>query len=263
MSLEDSMSTLAVFLDLSKAFDTIDHHILLDKLSYYGIRGKALEWFRSYLSDRSQYVNYTNVKSESLDIVCGVPQGSILGPLLFIIYTNDLPFVLSNSKCILFADDTTLYTSAEGMSELRQLMESDLNILSDWFCANKLSLNVQKTNFLIFKSKNCKCHNHPDTLQLGNQIIHRLHSTKFLGIFIDDKLDWTDHIQHVVKKVASGVYALNAAKNILNVASLKTLYYSLVHPYLNYGTMLWGNTYLYKLRRLEVLQKKEHYEIAI
>ena len=110
-SLENKLCTLAVFLDLSKAFDTIDHNILLAKLEYYGVCGIALEWFRSYLCNRSQFVMYRDTESLRRLVSCGVPQGSVLGPLLFILYTNDLPAVLKHSQCILFADDTTVYIS--------------------------------------------------------------------------------------------------------------------------------------------------------
>ena len=134
--------TLSVFLDLSKAFDTIDHRILLNKLHYYGIRGLSLEWFKSYLFQRKQYVTYKNNSSEMLNIDCGVPQGSVLGPLLFIIYSNDLPKSIKTCNSILFADDTTVCKVGSDINQLFTDMMSDLTLLIDWFRANKLSLNV-------------------------------------------------------------------------------------------------------------------------
>ncbi len=150
---DNKLLTLGVFLDLSKAFDTINHDILLEKLQWYGIRGRALDWFRSYLSDRTQYVKYKNTKSSLQTLPCGVPQGSVLGPLLFIIYTNDLPNCLTLTKAILFADDTTIFLSSPDKRFLYESVNNDLHSLAEWFQTNKLSLNVSKTNDIRLVTK--------------------------------------------------------------------------------------------------------------
>ena len=131
----------------------------------------ALDWFSSYLSQRSQYVEYNNTISDKNSVTCGVPQGSVLGPLLFIICTNDLPNSMKHSKCILFADDTTVYHSSNNIKGLIKLIEEDLDLLSDWFCANKLSLNVSKTNFLIFSPNKRNNISKNTTIKLGDQVI--------------------------------------------------------------------------------------------
>jgi hypothetical protein len=253
-AIEQNNLTVSVLLDLSKAFDTIDHKILLAKLDNYGVRGLALEWFRSYLSDRSQYVSYKDTNSDSQFISCGVPQGSVLGPLLFIVYTNDLPNSLKHSQCILFADDTTVYKSSPNIHDAITSIESDLENLYDWFCANKLSLNVGKTNFIIFSPR--PAIDLPATIKLGENAIHRVNCAKFLGVYIDDELEWDQHIKYVSSRLNSGCYAINSVKRILPLHNLKQLYYSLVHSHITYGTTLWGSAHKYKLKKIEVAQNK-------
>jgi len=180
----------------------------------------------------------------------------VLGPLLFIIYTNDLHNSLKHSKCILFADDTTVLKSGNNIHDIISTIENDLESLHDWFCSNKLSLNVNKTNFMLFFPKTLNNDINIKSIKLGNQIVERVSKAKFVGIHIDDGLQWDEHIQHVTSKLSSGAYAINASKRILSQDNLKQLYYSLVYPHLTYGILLWGSAFKYKLRKIEVTQNK-------
>ena len=229
--------------------------ILLNKLSHYGIRGIALDWFRSYLTGRQQYVRFAETDSERQSIKCGVPQGSVLGPLLFIIYMNDLPLSLTKSKCIMFADDTTVYCSGNNHADLIMTLKYDLEILIDWFRANKLSLNVSKTNYIVFRNReNSSEEKH--SLKIGDMLINEVKSTKFLGLIVDNKLSWKEHTDHVHRKISSAMYALNAAKHSLGEKSLKLLYNSLIKSHLCYGLTLWGSAPKSCLHKLETTQKK-------
>ncbi len=211
-SLDRKHKCLSVYLDLSKAFDTINHAILLEKLQYYGIRGRALEWFRSYLVQRRQYVNYMGVNSTTQTIVYGVPQGSVLGPLLFILYSNDIPHAVEHCKSILFADDTTVYLTGENLQTMYGQVNADLKSLNDWFRANQLSVNPTKTKYIVF-AKHVNIANDDQFLHIENDRLERVQTTKFLGVFIDEHLTWKHHIDHVKKKVSKGIYAINMFLN--------------------------------------------------
>ena len=237
-SYDDRQSTIAVYCDLSKAFDTIDHNILLHKLEFYGIRGFALNWFRSYLSHRSQYTHYNGIDSETQNVKCGVPQGSVLGPFLFIIYTNDLPSCLNLTKTFLFADNTTIYLSSNDHGFMYKTMNDELDILTDWFQANKLSLNATKSKYMLFTNRDTQ--NLNTTLTLGNSIIDKVKRTKFLGIYIVENLRWNEHTHKVTKKLTRSYYAINKAKHSLNKRHLSTVYYAMVYPYLIYGITYGG-----------------------
>ncbi len=254
---EEKTNSLSIFLDLSKAFDTIDHKILLRKLTSYGIRGTCYKWFESYLTNRTQYVRINKTKSITKDVTCGVPQGSVLGPLLFIIYTNDLPNSLTHTHAILFADDTTIYTKSNNLKTLFDNVNSDLQNLYDWFNANKLSLNISKTHYMLFTNYDI-----PDlTLQnfeikIGSQPIERKKHVKFLGVQIDENLNWHEHIINTMNKVAKTSYSIRMVKNILPKQNLKTLYLTLIQPHLNYGISFWGGTHESHINKLVTQQKK-------
>ena len=254
-SLDKREICLSAYLDLSKAFDTINHDVMLKKLHYYGIRGNALAWFNSYLSHRRQYVCYKGVSSEVQEADYGVPQGSVLGPLLFIIYANDIPHSITHGTTIMFADDTTVLVKGTDMQSAYDHMNVALNGLSDWYKANQLSANPTKTKYIHFGCRNIVVPAHL-RLSMDGELLERVPSTKFLGLFIDEQLTWEYHIKHCQKKVSQGIYALNMSKHILMRKSLMTLYYALVQPYLQFGLLLWGHAYKKHFNRLEVAQRK-------
>ena len=191
---DDFFFTVGVFLDLSKAFDTIDHTILINKLQCYGVRGSACNWFVSYLQNRKQYVIFNKTESEYKEISCGVPQGSILGTLLFMLYINDIEHVSDIIKPILFADDTSLFHYHTCFNTLIQEVNIQLHTFSTWFNTNKLSLNTKKSNFIIFTPNGKKYNISEAEINIDGSKIKHVKSTKFLGITIDEHLDWKVHI---------------------------------------------------------------------
>ncbi len=255
LAIDNKEFAIGIFIDLSKAFDTLDHNILIKKLEHYGIRGKALDWFRSYLFNRKQCVSLNGVMSDYKSITYGVPQGSILGPLLFILYINDIVNCSEHFIFILFADDTNLFFSCKNILHLSNTVNLELDNLSAWFRSNKLSLNIKKTSYILFGSKHFNAFE-PLNVSIDGQLLERVECTKFLGVFIDEKLNWKKHIDHVASKISKGLCALGRVRNIVPTKSLLMLYYALIYPYLTYCNIVWGSAYASTLTKLVSLQNR-------
>lgn len=252
-AIDNKQYAIGIFIDLKKAFDTINHNILVNKLEKIEIRGIANEWIKSYLDRRQQFVKLGKYCSKCLDIACGVPQGSILGPKLFILYINDICQVSKLLSLVLFADDTNVFCSGENLKKLQDDINEELNKLKLWFDWNKLSLNVSKTKFMIFGKYRI---NTRVQIDIDGVAIEQVHENKFLGVTIDDKLCWKPHITHVKYKIARSIAVINKAKHVLDYKSLHTLYCSLVLPYLHYCAEVWGNNHKSSLQSLVILQKR-------
>ena len=230
-----------VFLDFAKAFDTVDHNILLAKLNHYGIRGIALKWFADYLSNRQQSVFILEALSKALYVKFGVPQGSILGPILFLLYINDIVHSSDEFEYTLFADDTSLYTEHSNQNDLIVKINRGLLSVSDWLTANKLSLNVGKSNMLLFKPPN-STNSSTLNVSLNGTEIKQETVVKYLGIKIDNKLSWCEHISYIHTKISQGIGVICKLRNLLPQNSLKNIYYSFCQSYLTYGLILWGHS---------------------
>lgn len=238
----------AIFCDLSKAFDCVQHGILLQKLERYGFRGSTLEWFKSYLSGRKQIVKIPN-KSDELNINCGVPQGSVLGPILFLLYINDLTTINITGKFTLFADDTTILWHCKEKNILEENICNDIKKIKVWCDSNLLSFNIGKTNIITFKC------NLPD-IPLGKHVLENKTCSKFLGLNIDCKLKFKEHITSLSSKLASGCYALRVVSNELGYSAAKAVYFSLIESHLSYGIAFWGVCSKLLMQQIFVLQKR-------
>ena len=246
---------ISIFMDLSKAFDTLNHNILLDKLCHYGIRGTALYWFKYYLTNRQQYAEIDGTASDKRVITTGVPQGSILGPLLFLIYMHDISYTSQLFKFILYADDTTFFSSIEHSlptytSNVDLLLNNELINICDWLIINILSLNISKTKYMVFHPYQKDLSHLVQSLTINNTEIERVNT--FLGITLDENVSWKPHISILSNKISKYSGILNILKHYLPLYIKMMLYCSLVNSHLIYRILVWG----YECHRLEKIQKR-------
>ena len=208
-----------------------------------------LDWIKNYFSNRTQYVEFNGKSSVPSKISCGVPQGSILGPLFFLIYINDINNVSAALNLILFADDTSVFMSHKDLDYLAHTLNLELNKLSIWFKANKLSLNLKKTKYIVFRPSqrriNCNI-----VISIDDQHIDRAKETVFLGVILDENLNWKSQISHIATKVSKSIGIIYKCSFYLSKTPLRILYYSLIYPYFHYCNVVWASTYKTNLRRL-------------
>ena len=251
--------TGVVFLDIQKAFDSTDHNILLKKLKFYGISQIELKWFQSYLTDRYQQCQIKGFLSKKGKIICGVPQGSILGPFLFLVYINDLPNFLNSTVPCLYADDTQIFTSSHDRTKIAHSLNSDLENITDWLTVNKLQSHPAKTKMMVIGSRynlDFKVSDLRSNIRINNNVVLPVFSQKCLGIYLDERLAFDVHIENLCKKICSGIGVLRRIKPFVPKDCLLKLYKSLIQPYFDYCSPLWDTCDKTLKDNLQTLQNR-------
>lgn len=250
---EDCHDAVGIFCDLSKAFDCVEHETLLRKLNHYGVKDNALGFLSSYLSDRTQKVAINNTISSGSKVRMGVPQGSILGPFLFLVYINDLPYLARGLlDVVLFADDTSLIFKIDRKKDNFDDVNSALSEVHNWFTINNLVLNAKKTKCLRFSLPNVNsiC----PKIKLNGEDLAVVNETIFLGITLDSKLQWGPHILSLSGRLSSAAYAVKTVRRLTDVDTARLVYFSYFHSIMSYGILLWGSAS--ELDSIFVLQKR-------
>lgn len=238
-NIDDGKLTGVLFIDLSKAFDTVNHEVLLHKLLSFGICNNSFKWFQSYLHGRTQSVRWKGVFSDEKDVTIGVPQGSILGPLFFILFVNDYPKCFKHSNVNIYADDTTQDVSHKSIDVIEQKLYEDLLCSVNWMNRNKLTMNLEKTQCMLIgtKQKLSKCKKL--YIKVGDVVLNTVEKAKLLGVTIDEYLTWSDHIDFLSKKLAQKIGILRRLRVFMSNAALLKIYNTIIFPHFNYCCTVW------------------------
>ena len=270
-NIDQGLLTGAVFIDLSKAFDTVDHALLLQKLRHYGIENLELKWFEDYLTNRMQVVDYQNAMSDFQSITSGVPQGSILGPLLFILLVNDLPSTVVHCSLLMYADDTVLFYSAKDVNVIEEKLNENLGLIGNWLRKNSLFINKEKTECLLFGTPGKLSNIESFQVHINDYVIKRVSKFKYLGIHLDECLSWKAHIKSVVSKAGKRIGMLGRLRSNLTTHSANVVYTSFIRPVMEYGDTVWtccGKVNAQELERLQnraarIVTKCSHSDTAL
>ena len=245
-----------VFVDLEKAFDTVNHRILCEKLNFYGLRGNVNKLIQSYLSNRKQFVSINGYDSELKDILCGVPQGSSLGPLLFLIYINDFRLCLNKTESAHFADDTFVLFGSEKLGTIESVVNYELKLVSIWLKLNKLSLNAGKTELIFFRSKQHSLDYDKISIKFNGVKLIPVDYVKYLGMYIDKHLSWNFQVLQLSKKLSRANGILSKLRHYAPIETCLQVYYALFYSHLIYGCNVWGLSSEENLKKIEILQRK-------
>ena len=250
---------LGIYLDFQKAFDTVNHNILLHKLNHYGIRGNVLNWFKSYLTDRKQFTFVNGTESTTSQINCGVPQESVLGPLLFLIYVNDIQNAFINATPKLFADDINIFLFHADLKILFNLANTELRSLNQWLLANKLSLSIgegKDTKYTLFAPRKYPDINKLPELRISGQQVPYTPTIKYLGVLLDHKLSFKEHITSLCDKIKKYIGIFYHIRHMLPEKCRRVLYFSFVFSYIYYCAEIYGNVTYSSLKSLQLIQNR-------
>ena len=247
--------TIATFIDMAKAFDTVNHEILIKKLDKLGFTGNLLKLLQNYLENRKQSTMTNGYTSKSKNIICGIPQGSTVGPLLFILYINDISSVLKHCKYQLYADDTVLYISGQ-VENISDSVNTDLVNFKNWCNQNKLTINVKKTKCVFFGLKSQVKHIDTHEICIDNKLIDRVSSYKYLGVTLDATLNYNAHLKNCISLASHKVFLLSKIRKYITFEAANRMYKTMILPIVEYGDILYDGSNQKLLGKLQTLQNR-------